>query len=214
MIARAVNAFGQWLVARKMRGYDVETSGATAVIVLSGQRAFLDEVSPWTDLCQHPVSLPALRRFLDYCRKRDYHVVHAPLDLENRASAGAIGETHFFRMIEDRGLLVPGSDGAELASELLDDRDTIVAARKGLNAFSGTDLNAHLKTIAASRIIIVGGLANADADSTARMAVELDYDVTIVADLIASLSDKDRTNTFEITLPRIVGRVASRFTFE
>ncbi|MEM7666349.1 MAG: isochorismatase family protein [Pseudomonadota bacterium] len=214
MIARAVNRFGQWLVTREMRGYDVETSGATAVLVLSGQRAFLDEDGPWADLCQHPVSLPALRQFLDRCRNRDYHIVHVPLDLEDVASTSAIGETHFFRMIEDHGLLAPSSNSAKPASDLIDVRDIVIPARKGLNAFSGTGLHAHLKTITASRIIIVGGLVNADVDSTARMAVELDYDVTIVADLIASLTDQDRKNTLEITLPRIVGRVASRSTFD
>ncbi|MBD2840860.1 isochorismatase family cysteine hydrolase [Erythrobacter rubeus] len=212
MIARLVDRTGKWLVRRKMATYARFDPTRTCVLVLGAQRAFLDPESAWQRTIKHPVASAVLRTFLEASRTKGWHIVHSPVDLDAAQAKGS--SARFFRQQIRLGALDIDRDGGQIPEELRNASDSLSHPYAGLNAFTNTDLAELLEAKDIGHVIIAGGVVNADVDSTARMAVELDYDVTIVSDLVAALSEKDRANTLHITLPRIVARVLTSAELE
>jgi nicotinamidase-related amidase len=66
--------------------------------------------------------------------------------------------------------------------------DVVVKEHWGSSGFANTDLDFRLKQAGATRLILVGLLANTCIEGTARFAAELGYHVTLVTDATAAAS--------------------------
>jgi len=66
--------------------------------------------------------------------------------------------------------------------------DVVVKEHWGSSGFANTDLDFSLKQAGATRLILVGLLANTCIEGTARFAAELGYHVTLVTDATAAAS--------------------------
>jgi nicotinamidase-related amidase len=77
------------------------------------------------------------------------------------------------------------------------------------SGFASTDLDQQLKTHGIHRLILIGLLANTCLEATARFAAELGYDVTVVNDATASLSEEAMHAALEINLPNYANAIVT-----
>jgi nicotinamidase-related amidase len=69
------------------------------------------------------------------------------------------------------------------------------------SGFANTDLDLQLKKHGIHRLIVIGLIASTCVESTVRFAAELGYDVTVVKDAIADLSQEKMTAALGINIP-------------
>ena len=75
--------------------------------------------------------------------------------------------------------------------------------------FANTDLDLQLKRHGIHKLIVIGQKANTCIDSTVRYAAELEYDVTLVKDAIASFRWEEMQATLELNLPNYATSILS-----
>lgn len=111
-------------------------------------------------------------RLLDQARAKDMLVLHVR---HETLSANA----PFFS---------PGSQGAEIHSNVapLDGEAVILKHRP--NSFLGTDLRARLEEAGITKVILAGAMSQMCIDATTRAAADFGYDVTVVQDACAAKS--------------------------
>ena len=102
-------------------------------------------------------------------------------------------------------LLRPGTPGADIHPDLAPQRDDIVMKPSAtLSAFVGTELAARLAALGAERIVVAGARTDVEVESTARDAVELGLQTTVVSDCCAGTSPWNHHASIATTLPRVV----------
>ncbi|MDA0161357.1 cysteine hydrolase [Solirubrobacter ginsenosidimutans] len=77
------------------------------------------------------------------------------------------------------------------------------------SGFANTDLDQQLKVHGIQRVIVIGVRANTCVEATVRFAAELGYDVTVVRDATASLSEEEMHATLEVNLPNYAAIVTT-----
>ena len=96
-----------------------------------------------------------------------------------------------------------GTWGGELRPGFEPQPGDIVAQEHWCSSgFANTDLDQQLKVHGLHRLIVIGLLANTCIEATVRFAVELGYDVTVVKDAVASLSEEEMHAALEVNIPR------------
>ena len=87
-------------------------------------------------------------------------------------------------VIKQYGAFQAGSIGSEMTPELVPfkDRITEVPGKRGLNAFSNTELNSLLRSKQITNFVLAGAVTSVCIDSTGRYAHELGYQVSVLSD--------------------------------
>jgi nicotinamidase-related amidase len=98
---------------------------------------------------------------------------------------------------------------SELVPELRQPGD-IVVLKHHWGAFTGTDLDLHLRRHGVRTLVIAGISTNMGVESTARSGWELSYDIVIAEDACASRSAELHAFAIENILPHIARVVASK----
>jgi len=95
------------------------------------------------------------------------------------------------KTIKDVDAFKEGTGGADVIEELeaFGDRIRTVPGKRGLNAFSNTDLDAILAGHQVRNVVLAGAVTSVCIDSTGRAAHERGYKVTILSDCTAGRSD-------------------------
>jgi len=75
--------------------------------------------------------------------------------------------------------------------------------KKTWGAFTGTDLDAHLKAAGVTQIVLTGVATSIGVESTARQAHELGYNVTLAVDAMTDLNSDAHANSVERVFPRL-----------
>lgn len=84
------------------------------------------------------------------------------------------------------GFLEVGTDGAEIDPRVAPDADETVIVKHAPNSFVGTDLHERLRDLGASELLVVGMMTSMCVDATVRAAIDLGFDVSVVADACAA----------------------------
>lgn len=90
-----------------------------------------------------------------------------------------------------------GTEGTSFVSELSKQGSDIVVTKHRYDAFHGTDLDVYLSSNEATRLLFAGVATNVCVSSTVRSAFDLGYDVTLLADCVASADRARHDNTLE-----------------
>ncbi|MBA6380285.1 MULTISPECIES: cysteine hydrolase family protein [unclassified Colwellia] len=92
------------------------------------------------------------------------------------------------KVIKDVGAFKENTFGAEVIPQLskFDDFVTIIPGKRGLNAFSNTDLAKLLHDKGITDIVFAGTVTSICIDSTARSAIDLGFNVTVLDDCTSS----------------------------
>ncbi|MEO6084397.1 MAG: isochorismatase family protein [Umezawaea sp.] len=100
------------------------------------------------------------------------------------------------------GRQVP-ADFAELAAELNRHPNDHVVVKRTWGAFTGTDLDAHLKGEGVTQVVVVGIATSVGVESTARQAHENGYNVTLAVDAMTDMDAEAHDNSIRRIFPRM-----------
>ncbi|MCA7883945.1 isochorismatase family protein [Burkholderia contaminans] len=95
------------------------------------------------------------------------------------------------------------ADWTELVPELNRQPGDHLVTKKTWGAFTGTDLDAHLKAAGVTQIVLAGVATSIGVESTARHAHELGYNVTLAVDAMTDLNADAHANSVERLFPRL-----------
>ena len=95
-----------------------------------------------------------------------------------------------------------GKWGGEIRHEFLPQPGEIVAQEHWCSSgFANTDLDLQLKNHRVHRLIVIGLLASPCLEATVRFAAELGYEITVIKDATADLSDEKMHAALDINIP-------------
>jgi len=111
--------------------------------------------------------------------------------------------------VKARNALVRGSFGARFFGEMEPEpSDIVLTDRRGISAFHGSDLDRLLRERAVRRIAVGGFLTNVCVESSVRSAYDFGYEVTVIRDATACLSNEEQVFCETRILPnfaRVIG---------
>ena len=94
-------------------------------------------------------------------------------------------------------------DFAHLVAELNQQPDDHVVTKKTWGAFTNTDLEAYLKKLGVTQVVVCGVATSIGVESTARQAHEHGYHVTLAIDAMSDMSPEAHTNSLTRIFPRL-----------
>jgi nicotinamidase-related amidase len=86
---------------------------------------------------------------------------------------------------------VEGSPGTQIIPELYREGDYVIANKKRLDCFYGTDLRILLETLKIENVVLMGINTNTCVLNTAFTAFNFDYRVVVLSDCVASMYGDD-----------------------
>jgi nicotinamidase-related amidase len=103
-----------------------------------------------------------------------------------------------------------GTWGGEIRSEFTPLPGEIVAAEHWCSSgFANTDLDLLFKRHGIQQLIIIGLIASTCVEATVRFAAELGYEVSVVKDAVADLSEERMHAAFDINIPNYASSVVT-----
>ena len=86
----------------------------------------------------------------------------------------------------DAGFFVPGTAGAEIHGAVAPAEGEAVIVKHQINAFLDTDLKPTLDAAGVTEITVIGAMSHMCVDAAVRAASDFGYQVTVVADAVAT----------------------------
>ncbi len=159
-----------------------------AVVTMELQRGVMGDLAsfPALEESARAVGLPAnAGRLVARARELALPVVHCTAEFRaDRAGTTANTPLHSAVLRRPEHLL-EGTAAVELIAELgLDPRDLVVPRRHGVSPFSGTSLDASLRSLGSSVLVVTGVSVNLGVLGLAIEAVNLGYQVIIATDAV------------------------------
>jgi len=107
------------------------------------------------------------------------------------------------KIIQDVGAFQKGRPGSDIIQEFKNygDRIQVVDGKRGLNAFSNTELEQTLIQNGVENVVLAGAVTSICIDSTGRAAHERGYNVFVLADCTAGRSNFEQTFYCENIFP-------------
>jgi nicotinamidase-related amidase len=100
-----------------------------------------------------------------------------------------------------RGAFPP--DWTELLPELNQQPQDHLVSKRTWGAFTGTGLEADLKSVGVTQVVVCGVATSIGVESTARQAYELGFNVTLAVDAMTDMSAEAHTHSLERIFPRL-----------
>ncbi len=95
------------------------------------------------------------------------------------------------------------ADFSELDPRVPISSSDLHVAKRGWDAFTGTELDSRLRRRGVRSVVVAGIATSIGVESTARTARELGYEVVVAHDAVTDLVGSAHTNALEVILPRI-----------
>jgi nicotinamidase-related amidase len=147
----------------------------TALIVVDLQKGICSfpTARPANDVAKHASALI-----------QAFRIHHLPIVLVN-VTGRAPGRTE-----QTRANSSFSADFADFLPELDQQPHDHVVTKKAWGAFTHTDLDAHLKSLGTTQVVILGIATSVGVESTARQAYEHGYNVTLAIDAMTDMSEE------------------------
>jgi nicotinamidase-related amidase len=163
--------------------------GRTAIVAQECQGAVIGPDAGLAMLAEEArrVALPNIVRLLPVARTAGVHIVHC---LVQRRPDG-LGSNHnakIFTMSRGAVDIAPGTPGAEVLPELGPEPSDLILRRwHGVGPMGGTDLDAVLRNLGVSTIVVVGVSLNIAIPNVVMDAVNAAYRVVVPRDAVAGI---------------------------
>ncbi len=140
----------------------------------------IEEVSRITGVVANTVDL------LDNLKPTEVLIITTPIVCTPDYSE-FVDPVGILKTVKEVGAFKAGTKGAETIPQILQfgDRIVEVPGKRGLNAFSNTDLSKILKEQEITDVVLAGVVCSICIDSTGRAAFEKGYKVTIISDCVS-----------------------------
>jgi ureidoacrylate peracid hydrolase len=193
--------------------YDPKT---TALLVIDPYNDFISEGGKaWgvmKGVAEANDCVPHMLQVLTAARRAGIRVVYVPHrrfrpgDYEGWRHIAPIQKlTWQYKIFEE------GTWGGEFRSEFLPQPGDLIALEHwGSSGFANTDLDVLLKRHEILRVIVVGLRVNTCVESTVRYAAEQGYDVVMVRDATAGMSDEEMHAALNVSIPHYASVVTAQ----
>jgi len=114
-------------------------------------------------------------------------------------TGGAPGRTEQPR----RNMGVPAPDFADFIPELDQQPGDIVVTKKTWGAFASTDIEARLKALGVTQVVVIGVATGTGVESTARQAYEAGFNVTLAIDAMTDSRPEAHDYSLATIFPRL-----------
>jgi nicotinamidase-related amidase len=146
--------------------------------------------------CVHQSVLPTVRELQAFFRQRQLPIVYANSGLALPAARDVAPWSWRSIAASQNGtgiplLLPPGDPDREPAAELAPLPNELLLMKQTLSPFNSTALDQHLRNMGVENIVLGGVLTNAAVDTTARAAADRGFNVLVVDEACAALSQED-----------------------
>jgi nicotinamidase-related amidase len=160
----------------------------TALIIIDLQKGIvaLPTAHPTSEVIKHASALADAFR----CHQ-------LPVVLVN-VTGGAPG-----RAEQTRSLANLPAGWSDLVPELNQQPDDHTVTKRTWGAFTNTDLEQHLKKLGVTQVVIAGVSTSAGVESTARLAHECGFNVTLAIDAMTDTNPDAHTNSVTRIFPRL-----------
>jgi nicotinamidase-related amidase len=91
----------------------------------------------------------------------------------------------------------------DLVPELNRQPQDHLVTKRTWGAFTNTDLEAHLKTLGVTQVVIAGVSTSAGVESTARHAYELGFNVALATDAMTDMNPDAHDNSITRIFPKL-----------
>lgn len=180
----------------------------TAVIFIEFQNDFCKPGGKLYDLVKEELgrigSITNAVRLLQGAREKGCRIIHCPFTLDKSwvAKKGSCG---ILEGIDQNNIFTPGSWGHQIIDELAPlEGETVLVGKRGLSAFSHTNLESLLDFGGIKNVIICGFLTNVCAQATAWSAYDLGYQVRMIPEACCA-ANADLQNYVEKEIVPIIG---------
>jgi biuret amidohydrolase len=183
---------------------------STAIVAIDMHRGHLDmsvATMPTTPADAERV-IGNAAKLLGYARSLGISIIHVKLVMRRLRTGGSeTNNVRFWQALEKvrkaQDRLMPGrpstvsehnlegSPGTEIIPELVEESDYIISNKKRLDCFMGTDLEILLKSLGIRTICLMGINTNTCVLNTAFTAFNLNYEVVVMSDCVASMYGED-----------------------
>jgi ureidoacrylate peracid hydrolase len=151
------------------------------------QGAFADSGAP--DFALRHGVVEKVKRLVSAARDAGMRVVHVH-HLDSKGHADASLNAPLFQSIVDADALVRGTWGGEPVPGLEPQAGDLVVEKQRMSSFNGTSLDVKLRGLGTSKIVVCGAWTNFAVEHTCRDGADLGYEVVIVSDGTAAISDE------------------------
>lgn len=154
------------------------------------------------DLQQGIVALPSIHPIADVVARAAalaaaFRRHRLPVVLVN-VDAGAPGRTERASRLSERP-----AGWTDLVAELNRQPEDHLVTKRTWGAFTNTDLDAHLRAIGVTQVVITGVATSAGVESTARHAHELGFNVVLAVDAMTDVNADAHRNSVAHVFPRL-----------
>jgi gluconolactonase len=147
-----------------------------------------------------------VQRLLDAARAAGMPVVHIH-HLDSPGHTDASLNAPLFQSIVDADALVRGTWGGEPVPGLEPQPGDLVVEKQRMSSFNGTALDVKLRGLGVRRIVVCGAWTNFAVEHTCRDGADLGYEVAIVSDATATISDEWQEAALTYALTNIAEQV-------
>ena len=168
------------------------------------QGAFADSGAP--EFASRHGVVANVVRLVEAARGAGIPVIH----VHHVDSPGHVDSTRnaaLFRSIVDADALVRGTWGAAPVTGLEPRDGDLVVEKQRMSSFNNTTLDTKLRGLGVSKVVVCGAWTNFAIEHTCRDAADYGYEVAIVADGTATVSDEWQRAALEYALTNIAERV-------
>jgi ureidoacrylate peracid hydrolase len=165
------------------------THTAVLVVDMQNDNIMPDGAFAATGAAEHATEqnvIANVRAVIDAARTANAPVFHNRIVVYPQRPVGG-DNAPIFGMLGPESLKL-GSWGAEIVDGLDVQDDEIVLDRMRMSAFHGTSLDAMLRNLAITHVVVVGVWTNMAVEHTVRDAADLGYNATIVSDATSSIN--------------------------
>jgi ureidoacrylate peracid hydrolase len=158
-----------------------------ALLVIDMQNDFINKGSMvYTPMAEAIV--PNLKKLVSTCRKAKIPVIYtAHVHQDPKVDGGMTAQ--WWPELKDKKVLVAGSKGAKIYSEIAPKPNEKVIYKHRYSAFYNTDLEIVLRGLGVTDLIISGVMTNICCESTTRDAFFRDFRIFFLADGTGSIAD-------------------------
>lgn len=159
----------------------------TALILIGYQNDFFASDGALSGVFENPENLSKLLQntshLIEKLSPAPVLIISTPI-IFTRDYSELVDPTGILKSIKDAGAFMAGDKGAETVPELLAFGERIMTApgKRGLNAFSNTELDKILKDHGIKNVVLLGVVVSICIDSTGRSAYEKGYKVFVLSD--------------------------------
>lgn len=150
-----------------------------------------------------------ISKLIDMAHKNNMPVFHNQFVV--KAGGKGIGENApIFRSIKEIGSVVENTWGAETVDGIEISPEDFVLRRTRMSAFNGTQLDILLKGLNVKNIIITGVWTNMAVEHSARDGADYGYNVTVVTDGTATISDEWQNAAMNYAMNNIADKKSTK----